>query len=86
MSIISTVSKVRQPKKHVFVWNSQEGHMNSWGKHRGALRLRSRSYLLSQLSQPVGLTEAKKASRARQGGDSHRKHKQKATGHVRNTQ
>lgn len=56
--------------------------MNSWGKHRGTSR--SRSYLLSQLSQPVGLTEAKEASRVRQEetatGD-----KQKATGHVRNT-
>lgn len=60
--------------------------MNSRGIHRGASRPRSRSYLLSQLSQPVGLTEAKEASRVRQGGNSHRKHKQKATGHVRNTQ
>lgn len=60
-----------------------------WVMYRKAptsLRVRSRSYLLSQLSQPVGLTEAKEASRGRQGGDSHRKHKQKATSPVRNEQ
>lgn len=38
--------------------------MNSWGEDRGSLK--SRSYLLSQLSQPVGLTEVKEATRARQ--------------------
>ena len=42
--------------------------MNSQ-KHRGTSRSRSRSYLLSQLSQPVGLTDTKEASRARQGRD-----------------
>ena len=44
------------------------GHMNSQ-THRGTSRSRSRSYLLSQLSQPVGLTDTKEASRARQGRD-----------------
>ena len=44
------------------------GHVNSQ-KHRGTSRSRSRSYLLSQLSQPVGLTDTKEASRARQGRD-----------------
>lgn len=42
--------------------------MNSQ-KHRGTSRSRSRSYLLSQLSQPVGLTDTKETSRARQGRD-----------------
>lgn len=42
--------------------------MSSWGKAQRGRKAgsRSRSYLLSQLSQPVGLTEAKEASRARQ--------------------
>lgn len=46
--------------------------------------MRSRSYLLSQLSQPVGLTEAKRPAE----GDREETatgNKQKATGHVRNT-
>lgn len=46
--------------------------------------MRSRSYLLSQLSQPVGLTEAKGPAEG-DGEETATGNQQKATGHVRNT-
>lgn len=61
--VISTVNKVRQQKKHVCLEFTRKSHeLMGGGSTEAPTRSRSRSYLLSQLSQPVGLTEAKEAA------------------------
>lgn len=58
--------KIRQQNKHICLAFTGRPH-ELMGTQRH-LKVEAMSYLLSQLSQPAGLAEAKEASRARQGG------------------